>query len=203
MKFLLAFAMFVCSGLRARRRLCLCRQQARRAGDRQQRLCARGHASQSGQRRQADRRHAAQAASRSSKDPISTRSAMGKAARPVHRGRLRRRHRRRLLCRSRAAGRRPQLPDPVDAELEKPAQLQTRTIPVEDVLAALPPDPAVGIIILDACRDNPLARTLAAALPLSRSTSWRRPRSGAGERAEPRCRRPADRLRDRSRRRRL
>ena len=58
---------------------------------------------------------------------------------------------------------------PVDAELEKPAQLQTRTIPVETVLAALPPDPAVGVVILDACRDNPLARTLAAALPKSRS----------------------------------
>jgi uncharacterized caspase-like protein len=60
---------------------------------------------------------------------------------------------------------------PIDAELEKAAQLQTRTIPVESVLAALPPDPAVGVIILDACRDNPLARTLARALPVSRSTS--------------------------------
>ena len=60
---------------------------------------------------------------------------------------------------------------PIDAELEKAAQLQTRTIPVEAVLAALPPDPAVGVIILDACRDNPLARTLARALPVSRSTS--------------------------------
>jgi uncharacterized caspase-like protein len=58
---------------------------------------------------------------------------------------------------------------PIDAELEKPAQLQTRTIPVDDVLNALPPDPAVGVVILDACRDNPLARTLAAALPKSRS----------------------------------
>ena len=60
---------------------------------------------------------------------------------------------------------------PVDAELQKAAQLQTRTIPVEAVLAALPPDPAVGIIILDACRDNPLARTLARALPIARSSS--------------------------------
>jgi uncharacterized caspase-like protein len=60
---------------------------------------------------------------------------------------------------------------PIDAELQKAAQLQTRTIPVDDVLAALPPDPAVGVIILDACRDNPLARTLAAALPVSRSSS--------------------------------
>lgn len=58
---------------------------------------------------------------------------------------------------------------PVDAQLEQPAQLQTRTIPVGDVLNAMPPDPAVGIVILDACRDNPLARTLAAALPKSRS----------------------------------
>ncbi|MDW6026078.1 caspase family protein [Mesorhizobium sp. BAC0120] len=58
---------------------------------------------------------------------------------------------------------------PVDAELQNTAQLQTRTIPVDDVLNALPPDPAIGIVILDACRDNPLARTLAAALPKSRS----------------------------------
>jgi uncharacterized caspase-like protein len=58
---------------------------------------------------------------------------------------------------------------PVDAVLEKAAHLQTRAIPVQDLLAALPPDPAAGIVILDACRDNPLARTLAAALPKSRS----------------------------------
>jgi uncharacterized caspase-like protein len=60
---------------------------------------------------------------------------------------------------------------PVDAELERASQLQTRTIPVDDVLNALPPDPAVGVVILDACRDNPLARTLAAVLPKSRSMS--------------------------------
>jgi uncharacterized caspase-like protein len=58
---------------------------------------------------------------------------------------------------------------PVDAELTSPAYLKTRTIQVDDFLAALPPDPAVGVIILDACRDNPLARTLAASLPKSRS----------------------------------
>ena len=39
------------------------------------------------------------------------------------------------------------------------------------MLDALPPDPAVGVIILDACRDNPLARSLAKALPMSRSSS--------------------------------
>ncbi len=60
---------------------------------------------------------------------------------------------------------------PVDAELTAPAHLKTRTIQVEQILAALPPDPAIGVIILDACRDNPLSRSLAAALPATRSTS--------------------------------
>ncbi|TGQ66167.1 hypothetical protein EN829_022940 [Mesorhizobium sp. M00.F.Ca.ET.186.01.1.1] len=60
---------------------------------------------------------------------------------------------------------------PVDAELTSPAYLKTRTVQIDDFMAALPPDPAIGVIILDACRDNPLARTLAAALPKSRSTS--------------------------------
>lgn len=58
---------------------------------------------------------------------------------------------------------------PVDAELTSPAYLKTRTVQIDEFMAALPADPAVGIIILDACRDNPLARTLAGALPKSRS----------------------------------
>lgn len=61
---------------------------------------------------------------------------------------------------------------PVDAELTSPAYLKTRTIQIDDFMAALPPEPAVGVVILDACRDNPLARTLAAAMPKSRSTSF-------------------------------
>ncbi|ESX04241.1 hypothetical protein X769_12105 [Mesorhizobium sp. LSJC268A00] len=60
---------------------------------------------------------------------------------------------------------------PVDAELTSPAYLRTRTVQIDDFMAALPPDPAVGVIILDACRDNPLARTLAAAMPKTRSTA--------------------------------
>ncbi|CCV11966.1 conserved exported hypothetical protein [Mesorhizobium sp. STM 4661] len=60
---------------------------------------------------------------------------------------------------------------PVDAELTSPAYLKTRTIQIDDFMAALPPDPAVGVIILDACRDNPLARMLAASMPKGRSTS--------------------------------
>ncbi|MEI9430399.1 caspase family protein [Mesorhizobium sp. Cs1299R1N3] len=58
---------------------------------------------------------------------------------------------------------------PVDADLTSPAYLKTRTVQIDEFMAALPADPAVGIIILDACRDNPLARTLAATLPKSRS----------------------------------
>jgi len=60
---------------------------------------------------------------------------------------------------------------PIDAELTSPAHLKTRTIQVEEILAALPADPAIGVIILDACRDNPLSRSLAAALPATRSTA--------------------------------
>ncbi len=58
---------------------------------------------------------------------------------------------------------------PVDVKLERAAQLQTRTVTVEDLMRALPPDPAVSMILLDACRDNPLSRSLAAALPATRS----------------------------------
>lgn len=60
---------------------------------------------------------------------------------------------------------------PVDAELTSPAHLRTRAIRVDDMMTALPPDPAVSVVILDACRDNPLSRTLAASLPKSRSAS--------------------------------
>lgn len=60
---------------------------------------------------------------------------------------------------------------PVDAELTSPAHLRTRAIRVDDMMTSLPPDPAVSVVILDACRDNPLARTLAASLPKSRSSA--------------------------------
>ncbi|MES0205241.1 SUMF1/EgtB/PvdO family nonheme iron enzyme [Mesorhizobium sp. LNHC209A00] len=60
---------------------------------------------------------------------------------------------------------------PVDAELTSPVQLRTRTLSVESILSALPSDPAIGIVILDACRDNPLARSLVASLPATRSAA--------------------------------
>jgi uncharacterized caspase-like protein len=61
---------------------------------------------------------------------------------------------------------------PVDTELTSPAHLKTRTVQIDDFMAALPAEPAIGVIILDACRDNPLARTLAASMPKSRSASF-------------------------------
>lgn len=60
---------------------------------------------------------------------------------------------------------------PVDAELSSAAHLRTRAIEVDSIMKAMPTDPGAGIIILDACRDNPLARTLAASLPASRSSA--------------------------------
>lgn len=60
---------------------------------------------------------------------------------------------------------------PIDGQLESAAQLKTRTLTADELLAAQPPDPAVSIVILDACRDNPLARSLAKVLPASRSSA--------------------------------
>lgn len=58
---------------------------------------------------------------------------------------------------------------PVDSELTTPAHLKTRTTTIDALVAALPPDPAVGVVILDACRDNPLTAQMVAALPATRS----------------------------------
>ncbi len=60
---------------------------------------------------------------------------------------------------------------PVDAELTSAAQLRTRTVQMDSLIKALPIDPAIGIILIDACRDNPLARSFAASLPPTRSAT--------------------------------
>ena len=60
---------------------------------------------------------------------------------------------------------------PIDAVLNSPAHLQTRAFDVDKIVASLPVDPGIGVIILDACRDNPLARTFASRLPASRSVT--------------------------------
>jgi len=60
---------------------------------------------------------------------------------------------------------------PVDAKLSSPAHLKTRTIEISSIVDSLPSDPSIGVVILDACRDNPLARSLARSMPATRSQS--------------------------------
>jgi tetratricopeptide (TPR) repeat protein len=53
---------------------------------------------------------------------------------------------------------------PTDAKLERPGDLSFETIDVGQVLAQMDTEKRVNLIILDACRDNPLARSLARSL---------------------------------------
>jgi tetratricopeptide (TPR) repeat protein len=53
---------------------------------------------------------------------------------------------------------------PVDAKLERPGDLSLDTIDVGQVLAQMEAEKRVNLIFLDACRDNPLARSLARSL---------------------------------------
>jgi hypothetical protein len=50
---------------------------------------------------------------------------------------------------------------PVDAKVERAADLGFETIDVSQVLAQMEGDKRVNLVFLDACRDNPLARSLA------------------------------------------
>jgi uncharacterized caspase-like protein len=61
---------------------------------------------------------------------------------------------------------------PIDAKLEAASDLNYETIRLDDILDSLNDDPSrANIIILDACRDNPLARTFASRLGASRSAA--------------------------------
>jgi hypothetical protein len=60
---------------------------------------------------------------------------------------------------------------PVDAKLEAASDLNYETIKLDDILDSLNDPSRANIIILDACRDNPLARTFAAHLGASRSAA--------------------------------
>ncbi|HLN09525.1 MAG TPA: caspase domain-containing protein [Xanthobacteraceae bacterium] len=60
---------------------------------------------------------------------------------------------------------------PVDAKLESPSDLSFETIELDKILDNLNDSSRANIIILDACRDNPLARTFAARLGASRSAA--------------------------------
>ncbi|NVO14755.1 MAG: caspase family protein [Rhodoplanes sp.] len=53
---------------------------------------------------------------------------------------------------------------PVDAKLERPGDLSFETIDVGQVLGQMEAEARVNLVFLDACRDNPLARTLARSL---------------------------------------
>ena len=59
---------------------------------------------------------------------------------------------------------------PVDARLEQPGDLRLDTIDISDVLAQMEGEPRVNLVFLDACRDNPLARSFARSLG-TRSTT--------------------------------
>lgn len=53
---------------------------------------------------------------------------------------------------------------PIDAELDRPGDLTFETIDVSLVLAQMEADKRVSLVFLDACRNNPLARSLARSL---------------------------------------
>jgi tetratricopeptide (TPR) repeat protein len=59
---------------------------------------------------------------------------------------------------------------PIDAKLERPADLALDALEVSTVLDQMEAERRVNLIFLDACRDNPLARSLARSLG-TRSTS--------------------------------
>jgi len=60
---------------------------------------------------------------------------------------------------------------PTDAKFEDETALDFETIPVDFILRQMSNDVKVQMVLLDACRDNPLARTLARRMSPSRSAS--------------------------------
>jgi Flp pilus assembly protein TadD len=60
---------------------------------------------------------------------------------------------------------------PVDAKLAAPSDLPFETLELDKVLAGLDDEARANIIVLDACRDNPLARSFASKLGATRSAA--------------------------------
>ena len=60
---------------------------------------------------------------------------------------------------------------PVDAKLAAPSDLPFETLELDKVLAGLDDEARANIIVLDACRDNPLARGFASKLGATRSAA--------------------------------
>ena len=59
---------------------------------------------------------------------------------------------------------------PIDAKLERPGDLNLDTVDVSNVIAAMEAERRVNLVFLDACRDNPLARSFSRSLG-TRSTA--------------------------------
>jgi uncharacterized caspase-like protein len=53
---------------------------------------------------------------------------------------------------------------PIDAKLERPGDLVLDAVDISNILAQMEAEKRVNLIFLDACRDNPLARSLARSL---------------------------------------
>jgi Flp pilus assembly protein TadD len=60
---------------------------------------------------------------------------------------------------------------PVDAKLAAPSDLAFETLDLDKVLAGLDDEARANIVVLDACRDNPLARSFASKLTATRSAA--------------------------------
>jgi hypothetical protein len=60
---------------------------------------------------------------------------------------------------------------PVDARLEHPSSLGVEAIEVSTVISDMETEKRINLVFLDACRDNPLSRSLARSMGTSRSAS--------------------------------
>ncbi|HXW26736.1 MAG TPA: caspase family protein [Xanthobacteraceae bacterium] len=60
---------------------------------------------------------------------------------------------------------------PIDAKLAAPSDLPFETLELDKVLAGLDDEARANIVVLDACRDNPLARSFAGKLGATRSAA--------------------------------
>jgi uncharacterized caspase-like protein len=60
---------------------------------------------------------------------------------------------------------------PTDARLGREAQVRLQTVPVRTVLELMEAEVPTRVVLLDACRDNPLARTLARGMGAARSAA--------------------------------
>jgi uncharacterized caspase-like protein/outer membrane protein OmpA-like peptidoglycan-associated protein len=60
---------------------------------------------------------------------------------------------------------------PVDARLQREAQVRLQTVPLQTVLATMEVAVPTRLVLLDACRDNPLAQQLKRSMAASRSAA--------------------------------